>query len=69
MEGIELGYQDSPKFNGGEGIPMELCNYMAYDMGSDSQSAKLVPRNTYRKTEETGCSPTRAVNILKSGRV
>ncbi len=44
MEGIELGYQDSPEFNGGEGIPMEFCNYMAYDVGSDSQSAKLVPR-------------------------
>ncbi len=36
--------QDAPEFNGGEGIPMEFCNYMAYDVGSDSQSAKLVPR-------------------------
>lgn len=36
--------QDSPEFNGGEGIPMEFCNYLAYDLGGNPQNARLVER-------------------------
>jgi hypothetical protein len=36
--------QDSPAFNGGEGIPMEFCNYLAFDFGGDANSAQLVKR-------------------------
>ncbi len=41
---LHMHTQDSPEFNAGEGIPLELCNYMAYDFGGDPESAKMVAR-------------------------
>jgi hypothetical protein len=41
---LHMHLQDSPAFNGGEGIPMEFCNYLAFDFGGDANSAQLVKR-------------------------
>ena len=41
---LHIHLQDSPEFNGGEGIPMEFCNYLAYDLGADPRNALLVTR-------------------------
>lgn len=41
---LHMHLQDSPEFNGGEGIPLEFCNYMAYDLGGEPESAELVER-------------------------
>jgi len=41
---LHVHLQDSPEFNGGEGIPLEFCNYLVYDLGRDPSSAKLVKR-------------------------
>ena len=39
---LHIHLQDSPEFNGGEGIPMQFCNYLAYDLLDDSHSSKLI---------------------------
>jgi hypothetical protein len=41
---LHIHLQDSPEFNGGEGIPMEFCNYWAYDLRDDSHSSRLISR-------------------------
>jgi len=39
---LHIHLQDSPEFHGGEGIPMQFCDYLAYDLLDDSHSSKLI---------------------------
>jgi peptidase M23-like protein len=41
---LHIHLQDSLEFNGGEGIPMEFCNYLAYDLRDHPHRSRLVSR-------------------------